>query len=353
MQITNVEVIPVELPLNQPVQMAGVPSIASIQAIFIRMETRTGQNAWGCTVTHPSLLDDEPEEVLSACYRCADIVPDMHPTQIEYSLSQLSPLVAKAPTALTAFDLAFHDLLGLAAGMPLYRLLGGYRYRIQSSATVPLASTNESVEIAKKRAATGYQILKIKGGLDPDEDVRRIRAINRALPHIKLRLDVDGGYTVIQALEISRALEGKIEMFEQPSRSDDINLLREIKNHSSIPILADQSVKGPESALHIASSGSADGLSIKMACCGGFRCASQIDAIARAARIVTMVSCLIEPALLVAAGLHFALSSPTVQYGDLDGYLDLINDPTIIGFELKDGWLTAADVPGLGCSVDI
>lgn len=78
-----------------------------------------------------------------------------------------------------------------------------------------------------------------------------------------------------------------------------------------------------------------------------------MDAIARAAHLVTMVSCLIEPALLIAAGLRFALSSPNVRYGDLDGHLDLIDDPTLQTFHLEDGWLTASDVPGFGCTVNL
>jgi L-alanine-DL-glutamate epimerase-like enolase superfamily enzyme len=66
-----------------------------------------------------------------------------------------------------------------------------------------------------------------------------------------------------------------------------------------------------------------------------------------------MVSCFLEPALLIAAGLSLALSSPNVHYGDLDGHLDLVNDPSTPGFRLEDGWLVAADVPGLGCSVNL
>ena len=54
---------------------------------------------------------------------------------------------------------------------------------------------------------------------------------------------------------------------------------------------------------------------------------------------------------MTAAGLSFALSSPNVQYGDLDGFFDLVNDPTQPGFRLEEGWLVASDVPGLGCTV--
>jgi hypothetical protein len=56
---------------------------------------------------------------------------------------------------------------------------------------------------------------------------------------------------------------------------------------------------------------------------------------------------------LISAGLSLALSSPTVRYADLDGHLDLLNDPSKAGFSLEDGWLIATDVPGLGYTVEL
>jgi L-alanine-DL-glutamate epimerase-like enolase superfamily enzyme len=123
--------------------------------------------------------------------------------------------------------------------------------------------------------------------------------------------------------------------------------------HSPVPILADESLTNPASALEIASQRAAHGLSVKLATCGGLHCARQVDAIARAARLDTMVGCIHEPALLIAAGLGLALSSPNVRYGDLDGHFDLVDDPTVAGFTFEDGWLVARDVPGLGCTVDL
>ncbi len=353
MQITKAKVIPVELKMRQAVQMAHLPPIDHVIAIFVRMETLDGRIAWGCAVAHPDLTGEEPEDVIQTCLRCADLAPDLHPTNLEYSLAQLAPLTAHSPSASCAFDLAFYDLLGLASGIPLYRLLGGYRNRIQTSATIPVSSIEESVIWAEKRVSDGFHLLKIKGGLDPDEDVQRVKAIHRAFPKHILRLDLDGSYTVQQSLDIARVLEGQIEMLEQPTPSEDIEGLRQVMLHSPVPVLADQSVSGPSSALELAAHKAADGLSVKIATCGGIRCARQIDAISRAARIATMVSCVIEPALLIAAGLSFALSSPNVHYGDLDGHLDLLNDPTIPGFKLEDGWLIASENPGLGCSIDL
>jgi hypothetical protein len=37
----------------------------------------------------------------------------------------------------------------------------------------------------------------------------------------------------------------------------------------------------------------------------------------------------------------------------LDGHFDLADDPTLPGFRFQDGWLVAAEVPGLGCTVQM
>ncbi|HLE53294.1 MAG TPA: enolase C-terminal domain-like protein [Anaerolineales bacterium] len=353
MQIIKAEITPVEIHLRQPVRMAHLPEIDRVTAVFLRLETRKGDSAWGCAVALPPLTADRPADVIRVCQDCATAVTDLHPMDIEYSLARLSPLAEAAPSALCAFDLAFHDLLGLATGLPLYRLLGGYRQRIQTSITIPLAPVAESVEMAQARARLGFRMLKVKGGLDPEQDVLRVQAIHRALPNHILRLDADGGYTVQSAIEVARALAGTIEMLEQPTPADDLEGLRQVTVNSPLPVLADQSAAGPASVLNLAAHRAASGVSVKVATCGGLRCASQVDAIARAARMDTMVSCLIEPALLISAGLSFALSSPNVRYGDLDGHLDLLNDPSVAGFSLQDGWLVASDTPGLGCKVKL
>ncbi len=355
MQIAHVEVIPVELNLHRPARTAyrPAPGLERVGVVFVRVTTRQGQTAWGCASFDTGLTGESLDDVVRACQACADRAHDLNPLNTEYALEELARLTEETPAALCAFDLAFHDLLGLAAGIPLHRLLGGYRHRIQTSVTVGVMPVRETVRLAQDHARQGFRILKIKGGLDADEDVQRVKAVHQALPNVVLRLDADQGYTVRQALEVARALEQELEMLEQPTPADDLEGLGEVTRHSPLPILADQSVVGPASALEIASRRAASGMSVKLATCGGVRCARQIDTIARAARMHTMVSCVIEPALMIAAGLSFALSSPNVRYGDLDGHLDLIDDPTVPGFRLEEGWLVATDVPGLGCTVEL
>lgn len=354
MQIAHAEVIPIELKLGIPIRMAKMPTIERIMAFFVHLETRDSLNAWGCAVAHPELTGESPQHALRVLQRCVDLAPDLHPTNIELSFARLDQFTRESLAARCAFDLALHDLLGLAAGLPLYRLLGGYRNRIQTSATVPLASVQESVELAQARARYGFRLLKIKGGLDPDQDVQRIKAIHRSLPDLTLRLDADGGYSLEESIDVVRALQGLIEMLEQPTRSDDHESLQQLTRLSSIPILADQSVTTPPTALRLAADRTASGFCTKIAESGGLIAARQMNAIARAAEMVTMVSCLVEPKLLICAGLSLALSCPNVKYCDLDGYLDLTNDPTLsAGFQLIEGWLHASETPGLGCNIRI
>jgi L-alanine-DL-glutamate epimerase-like enolase superfamily enzyme len=251
--------------------------------------------------------------------------------------------------AKAAIDIAVFDLLSKREKKPLHEFLGGSRDRMITDMTIGIESKETTVQKAVKHTRSGFRALKIKVGLDCDEDVKRVAAVRQAVgPSIQLRVDANQGYSVDQAIGFCEEMQVlDVAVVEQPVRAGDYAGLKKVRDSVDIAVMADECVKSVLDARKVAREGIADMINIKLMKSAGINDAVMMNRLAGAADMCTMVGCMGEIQVSIAAGLHFALSSENVLFADLDSHFNLIDDPSE-GLAFEDGCLIAPKRPGLG-----
>jgi L-alanine-DL-glutamate epimerase-like enolase superfamily enzyme len=353
MKITRVEAWPVDLRLSEPYTIA-YETIDRTTNVFVRLETDSPFCGAGCAAPDNAVTGETPESVLKALTEVAEpVLRGADALRRAPILETLRTALAAHPSARAAVDMALFDLLGNVSRLPLWRLLGGFRDSMPTSVTIGILPEGATVERAEAWVAHGFRCLKIKGGRDVEVDVARVIKVREAVgPEVELRFDANQGYSVEQATHFVEATRGtQLELLEQPTPRSEPELLGKVTRAVPIPVMADESLMTLRDAFRLARNEFVDMVNIKLMKVGGIEEALHVNSVARAAGLEVMVSCMDEAGLAIAAGLHFALARPNVAYADLDGHLDLIDDPTQEAVVVRDGLLCASEDSGLGVTL--
>lgn len=354
MKITDIEFYPLEMKLKNPYTIA-YETIDRTTNVFLKIETNSPLIGYGCAAPDPEVTGETAASV-QKCF--TDVVSSdlkgRDPLRYLYIIENLKNNLKQHPSALAAVDMALYDILGKQANLPLWKMLGGYRDKIKTSITIGILPLKDTLKLAQEYVSQGFKCLKIKGGIDVDSDIERLQQLRQILgSSIDLRFDANQGYSVEQAIYfVEKTRNVNLELIEQPTPKDQPDLLGKVTNAVSIPVMADESLMNLRDVFRLAQKGLVDMVNIKLMKVGGITEALHINSVARSANVGVMIGCMDESALAIAAGLHVALAKPNVKYADLDGHLDLINDPAKDKLTIKNGWLLPPQKPGIGIDVD-
>jgi len=324
-KITNLQLI-------HPFKIARRAADPFRQVISVKIDGGLGE-------TSPSRFYGETVETVQVAFGVFDSVLNGNLDAIQSVMDGLESTLRGNYAAKSAIDMALHDRLGKALGAPLYRLWG-----LDPNAT-PLTSFTiglDEPEIMQQKAreAKDYPILKVKLGTPRDLEI--IDAI-REVTNKPLYVDANTAWTPKEAIsKIRELVPYGVQLIEQPTKPDDLEGLKFVREHSALPIIADESVK--RAADIPALVGCVDGVNIKLVKCGGLLEAMRMIHIARAHGLQVMIGCMIESSLGITAAAHL---TPLVDYADLDGHLLIANDP-YSGVTIEAGKLVLPDRPGIG-----
>jgi muconate cycloisomerase len=254
--------------------------------------------------------------------------------------------------------MALLDLTGQIAGLSVCELVGGrMRDDIGMSFSVANPDFNADLEDIATLWDDGVRIYKLKTGFAGHAfDLMRVERL-RALygDEIDMRIDYNQGLPAYDAVRRIKDFEPFRPTFvEQPVKMHEREALAHIAHVVDLPIMADESVFDPRTALYGAQIRIADIFSLKIMKSGGIRRALEVAAIARAAGIEVYGGCMFETGLAHAAGAHLMAAVPDLRLG-CEFYMatyyaldDILVDP----FPVRGGRVHVPTGPGLGVSVD-
>ena len=182
-----------------------------------------------------------------------------------------------------------------------------YRTSVAINGTIP--ALNEPADLKRVvDSFPGVSSFKVKVGNDLAKDLARVNVIRNLQPQAKIRIDVNGLWSVDQAEAFLSAV-GDIEYVEQPCAT--IEELRELKSRTSVKIVGDEVLRKAADPFAIDFTGAIDYLMLKVQPLGGIK---RAHALAEHHNLPVVVSSALESAIGINYGLTLAASFETMNF---------------------------------------
>jgi muconate cycloisomerase len=359
-RIERLETFIVDLPAIRPhvLSMATIHR-QSITIVRVHCSDGTVGVGEGTTIGGLAYGEESPEGIkLAIDTYFAPLLQGVDAARPAQAMSRIAAAIVGNHFAKCAVETALLDAHGLRVGLPVSELLGGrLRERLPVLWTLASGDTGRDIAeaeemIAKKR----HDTFKLKiGKRSVTEDVDHVGAIKRALGNrASVRVDLNMAWDEAAARRgIAMLADAGCDLVEQPiDRLNRAGMAR-LRGTSAIPIMADETLHGPEDAYDCAVRAAADVFSVKIAQSGGLLAAKRVQAIADAAGIALYGGTMLEAGIGTIASAHVFATFPELAFGtELFGPLllteEILTEPIAYG----DFGLAVPDAPGLGITLD-
>lgn len=377
MKITNVRTRTVRYPCDRPYASSG-SVFAARTALLVFVETDAGLQGVGeaTLAAGPAVVTRTAiEEELAPMLLGEDPLRVEFLWQRMYRRSFRHGRKGLMLNAIAGVDIALWDIVGLAAGLPLYRVLGACHERLRAYASGGFYSPGKGIEeLAEECAAyiaEGYGAVKIKVGRDSDlpidrmadlprsaemrvtldEDVKRVQAVRRAIgPNAGLAVDANNAWDQATALRFCKATEDcNLLWLEEPVLTDDVRTSAELARALTVPIAGYETETGLAPWKDLLAAGAIDVAQPDITYSGGFSECRRIAALTEAYNLPYAPHCF-STAVTLVASVHLAASLPNAYLIEVDRNPNALRDelfeePLTVD---ADGTIAPPDRPGLG-----
>ena len=359
--LSHADTFIVDVPTIRP-HVLAMATMHAQTMVIVRLTDADGVQGIGegTTIGGLSYGPESPESIKSAIDTY--IVPILETcdlAQIGATMAKIARNVRGNHFAKCAVESALLDLAGKRLGLPASELIGGGRVRDSLPVAWTLASGDTARDIAEGEEMLGlrrHRIFKLKiGKRSVRDDVAHVGAICKALGNrASIRVDVNQNWTEDQAkLGMAMLHDVGCDLVEQPIAGDDIAAMARLSQTQTVPLMADEALNGPRSAMRIASAAAAGVFALKIAQSGGLFATAEVAAIGQAAGIGLYGGTMLEGGIGTAASAQVFATLPDLAWGtELFGPLlqteEILTEP----LQYQDFFLSVPSGPGLGVTLD-